>query len=215
MMSGTIHSEIVLKEVFGIKEFKVIEAETKWRGEITKVRSRYEKNFTYSLLKEMGLREDYLKALSKSIEMAKKPVLVHVNAFSDLPSEGECLKYRITNIKTREELEREQREYKKGELVQGFKNGETDILYSTKCTRGVDFPGEMCNSIVFTKYPFSNISSLFWRVLKKSRPRHFELFYRDKAKREFMQRIYRGLRSEEDHIYLLSPDLRVFEGIQG
>jgi len=211
MMSGTIHSEIVLKEVFGIKEFKVIEAETKWRGEITKVRSRYEKNFTYSLLKEMGLREDYLKALSKSIEMAKKPVLVHVNAFSDLPSEGECLKYRITNIKTREELEREQREYKKGELVQGFKNGETDILYSTKCTRGVDFPGEMCNSIVFTKYPFSNISSLFWRVLKKSRPRHFELFYRDKAKREFLQRIYRGLRSEEDHIYLLSPDLRVFE----
>ena len=138
-------------------------------------------------------------------------MLVHVNAFSDLPTEEECFKYTITNIKTREELKAEQEKFKKGELVQQFKKGETDIIYSTKCTRGVDFPGEVCNSIVFTKYPYPNVKSLFWTVLKESKPKYFSLLYRDKAKREFLQRIYRGLRSEEDHINLLSPDLRVFD----
>jgi len=211
MMSGTIHSELILKEVFGIKDFKVIEAETSHRGKITKINSGLERNFDYKLLQQEGLRENYLKALSKAIALAKLPVLVHVNAFSDLPTEEECFKYTITNIKTREELKAEQEKFKKGELVQQFKKGETDIIYSTKCTRGVDFPGEVCNSIVFTKYPYPNVKSLFWTVLKESKPKYFSLLYRDKAKREFLQRIYRGLRSEEDHINLLSPDLRVFD----
>jgi len=209
MMSGTIHSELVLKEVFGIKEFKIIEAEINPQGKITKINSKLEKNFDYRNLKQEGSREHYLKALSKSIELAEIPVLVHVNAFSDLPTEEECSKYGITNLKTRQELKDEQEKFKRGELIQKFKKGEIDIIYSTRCTRGVDFPGKICNSIVFTKYPFSNISSLFWKVLKKSKPDYFWLFYRDKAKREFLQRIYRGIRSENDHINLLSPDLRV------
>lgn len=211
MMSGTIHSDKVLNEIFGIKDYKIIEAETSNIGKITKINSKLEKNFNYNLLSKSGSREIYLKALSKSIEIAKKPVLVHVNSFSDLPTEEECSIYKITNIKTRKELDEEQKAYKKGELVQRFKNKEIDILYSTRCTRGVDFPKDICNSIVFTKYPYSNISSLFWRILRESKPDHFRFFYEDKAKRELIQRIYRGLRSKDDHIYLLSPDIRVFE----
>ena len=214
MMSGTIHSELVLREVFGINEFKIIEAETNHRGRITETSSKLERNFDYMTLQQPGSRERYLKALSKSIELAKRPTLVHVNAFSDLPTEEECSKYNINYIKTRQELKDEQDNFKRGELVQNFKNRQMDILYSTKCTRGVDFPGETCNSIVFTKYPYPNISSLFWRVLKKSKPKYFDLFYRDKAQREFLQRTYRGLRSENDHIYLLSPDLRIFSAFK-
>ena len=209
MMSGTIHSESVLKEVFGIKEFKIIEAETKQMGKITKISSNLEKIFDYQKLKQEGSREQYLKALSKCIELAKKPVLVQVNAFSDLPTQEECLKYNITNLRIRDELDYEQKKFKKWELVQDFKNGKIDILYSTKCTRGVDFPGEICNSIVFTKYPYPAVNGLFWRVLKKSKPRYYGLFYVDKARRECLQRIYRGLRSQDDHVNLLSPDLRV------
>jgi len=33
----------------------------------------------------------------------------------------------------------------------------------------------------------------------------------DKSKREILQRIYRGLRSERDKVYLLSPDIRVID----
>src|SRR3989344_9380753 len=214
MMSGTIHSELVLRNVFGIKDFKIIEAETNPGGKITKVMSRLEKNFDYITLKQNGSRELYLRALSKSIELAEKPILIHVNAFSDLPTEEERLKYKINNIKTRKELRDEQNKFKRGELVKDFKDGKIEILYSTKCTRGVDFPGNLCNSIIFTKYPNPDISSLFWKVMKKSKPKYFQIFYVDKAKRELLQRIYRGLRSKNDHIKLLSPDLRVLNGIK-
>ena len=45
----------------------------------------------------------------------------------------------------------------------------------------------------------------------KNKPNHYWDFYKDKARREFLQKIYRGLRFKEDHIYLLSPDIRVLE----
>ncbi|MFH1376061.1 MAG: helicase C-terminal domain-containing protein [Candidatus Woesearchaeota archaeon] len=99
------------------------------------------------------------------------------------------------------------------ELVKKFKDKEIEVLFSTKCNRGVDFPGEICNSIIFTKYPYPNVSSLFWQILKKSKPEYYSMFYKDKAEREFLQRVYRGLRSEKDHINILSPDIRILNSI--
>ena len=210
MMSGTVHDEKVLKELYGIKKFKIIEAETKMPGKITKSYTGKEMNCRYANFKSGQItRENYLQALSKCIETAKKPVLVHVNSFSDLPSTEEADKYNL-HIMTREKLKILQKEK---DLITRFKKGEIEILYSTRCNRGVDFPGEMCNSIVLTKYPYPDVNSLFWRILKKDKPEHYNDFYIDKARREFMQRIYRGLRSEKDHIFLYSPDIRVFQGI--
>lgn len=211
MMSGTIHSEDVLKKVFGIQNFKIIEAETRFKGEIIKVRSGLEKKFNNILLKQQGAREMYLKALSNCLLLSVSPVLVQVNSFSDLPSKYECDLYKINNIKTSEELIEEQEKYKKGELIQQFKNKEIDVLYSTRCSRGIDLPGDLCNSIIITKYPYPNMNSLFWKILRKNNPDQFNLFYFDKARRELIQRVYRGLRSEEDKLNLLSPDLRVLE----
>ncbi len=208
MMSGTIHSDSVLKNIFGIKDYKIIEAETEPFGNIKVHRTGLEKEFNYRYLKEN--REEYLKALATSVEISKKPALIHIQSFSDLPNEFE----NSFNIKTSKELKEEQETWKRGELIQRFKNKETDILYSTKCNRGIDLPGDMCNSILFTKYPYPNIDSLFWKVLKKHKPDYFRLFYFDKAKREFVQRIYRGLRSKDDKIEILSPDLRVLNSFE-
>ena len=84
-------------------------------------------------------------------------------------------------------------------------------MFSTRDARGVDFPGDQCKSIVFTKYPNPNVQAAFWKILMKTKPQHYWAFYKDKAHREFLQKIYRGLRFKEDHIYLLSPDIRVLE----
>ena len=211
MMSGTLHSRKVLKEIFGITDFKVIEAETKQQGKVLKNHTQLEKDFRYKHFESGKLtREDYLKALNACIAAAELPALVHVNSFSDLPTEEEKAKYSLS-ILSREKLEQQQEKYRKGELLQWFKEGKMKILYSTRCNRGVDLPGEICNSIIFTKYPFPSMSSLFWRVLKESKPDYFMDFYFDKARREFLQRIYRGLRSKEDKINLLSPDLAVLK----
>jgi Rad3-related DNA helicase len=143
--------------------------------------------------------------------LAKKPILVHVNSFYDLPNEDEKIKYNIDNLPTQEFLITEQKQDPFGERIHHFKNKKTDILFTTKCNRGIDFPGDTCNSIVITRFPYPDISDIFWKILKKNRPEHFMSFYMDKAKRELLQRIYRGLRSKNDKVYLLSPDIRVME----
>ncbi len=215
MMSGTIHSEKVLKEVFGLLDFKIIEAETNSPGKIDKLLTGAEVNCRYDNFAKGGVtRKQYLDALQECITRAELPALVHVNSFSDLPSEQEAREYGL-KIMTREKLLKLQTEDSTGRVVQQFKSGQIKVLYSTKCNRGVDFPGETCNSIILTKYPYPNIKSLFWRILKKIRPQHYNSFYTDKARREFFQRIYRGLRSKHDHIFLLSPDIRVFNKLGG
>ena len=211
-MSGTIHSDNVLKNVFGLDKFKVIDAETESQGRIEIKKTGLEIDCKYSNFSNGKFtREDYLKSLDKCIEVSKKPTLVHVNAFADLPSEEEIETLKIENLISREKLREIQKEDKTGKLIEDFKVGKTKVLFSTRSGRGIDFPGEQCNSIVFTKYPNPNVQDAFWKILYKTKPMHYWDFYKDKARREFWQKIYRGLRFKEDHIYLLSPDCRVLE----
>jgi len=212
MMSGTIHSEGVLKNIFGLENFKIIEAETKHQGELIKCKTGYEKNCSYANFGANKItREEYLFALSKSVSCAKEPVLVHVNSFSDLPTEQEKIKFNLNNLPTKQELMQKQKNDPFGQMIKDFKSGKAKVLFTTKCSRGIDFPGELCNSIVITRFPYPNISDIFWKILKKTSPQHFMSFYMDKARRELLQKIYRGLRSKTDKVYLLSPDSRVLE----
>ena len=95
--------------------------------------------------------------------------------------------------------------------VERFKQGHIDILFTTKCSRGVDFPGEKCNSVILTKYPYPNIQGLFWKILKQEQPEKFMEFYMDKANRELIQKIARAIRFKGDHVLLFSPDSRVLD----
>ena len=210
LMSGTIHSEDVLKSVFGLDAFKIIEAETEHQGRIAVQRTGLEMDCKYSNFSSGKFdREDYLKALDKCVKVAKKPILIHVNAFSDLPSEEEIKEFDLKNLISREKLKDIQGEDKTGNLIQEFKEGKNDILFSTRSGRGIDFPGEECNSIIFTKYPNPNVQDAFWKILMRTKPQQYWDFYKDKARRELWQKVYRGLRFKEDHVFVLSPDERV------
>ncbi|MDO8528680.1 MAG: helicase C-terminal domain-containing protein [Nanoarchaeota archaeon] len=211
LMSGTLHSENVLKNVFGINEFEILDAETERQGRIEILRTGLEFDCKYPI----PSREKYLKALDKCVEISKKPTLIHINSFTDLPNEKEIKEFELKNLINREELKDIQENDKKEERVKKFKNKEINILFSTKCNRGVDFPGEECRSIIFTKYPNPDVKSPFWKILQKNSPSYYWEFYRDKARRELHQRIYRGLRFKEDYVYLLSPDERVLKGFEG
>ena len=212
LMSGTVHSEEVLRDIFGIENFKVVDAETVQAGKLDIIRTGKEFDCKYSNFYSGNVtREDYLIALDKSMEVAKKPVLVHINSFSDLPSRDEIERYQIKNLISKEELKEMQDLDRDGNLVEQFKRKEFDVLFSTKVSRGMDFPGEECNSIVFTKYPNPDVKEAFWKILNKTKPLHYWKFYKDKAGRELLQRVYRGLRFRGDHVYLLSPDERVLK----
>jgi len=211
-MSGTLHSEEVLRHVFGIESFAKVDAESLNQGAIEILMTGKETDCRYSNFKSGKIkREDYLAALSQIIEKSERPSLVHVNAFRDLPNYEEKTKLGLDNLPNYEELIDIQRKDKKEERVSEFKRGETKVLFTTKCSRGVDFPGDTCKSVIFTKYPNPNVQDIFWKILQKTYPEHYWEFYRDKARREFLQRVYRAVRSKNDHVFVLSPDLRVLK----
>jgi Rad3-related DNA helicase len=137
----------------------------------------------------------------------KPPTLVHVSAFKDLPSEEENKKLMLDNLITQERL-REMQSHG-NTAVDEFTSKQTNILFSTKCARGVDFSGDMCNSIIITKFPYPNIQGLFWKILKQEQPDKFMQFYMDKARRELIQKVSRGVRFKGDTVDLWSPDVRV------
>lgn len=210
MMSGTLHSEEVLRDIFGLENFKIVEAETENPGKIEKYRTGLEKNCKFANFKSgMITRKQYLKMMDVCMANAKPPTLVHVSSFKDLPSEEENEMYKFDNLITQERLREMQMRDKENRLVDEFKSGEEDVLFTTKCSRGVDFAGDKCNSIVVTKYPYPNIQGLFWKILKEEQPDKFMEFYLDKARRELIQKVARGVRYKGDHVYLLSPDIRV------
>ena len=212
LMSGTLHSKEVLSEIFGIEKFKMIEAETKNPGKIKILKTGNEMDCKYSNFSSGKTeRKKYLEALDECIEVAKKPILIHVNSFGDLPDEFEKDKFNIKNIITREKLIETQKEDKESLNIKKFKEGDIDILFSTKCSRGVDFPGDECRSIIFTKFPNPNVQDAFWKILNRINPQKYWSFYKDKARREILQKIYRGLRFKEDEIFLMSPDSRVLD----
>lgn len=215
LMSGTLHNDEVLKNIFGVEDFAKVEAETLSQGIIEILKTGAEFDCRYSNFEsEAYSRKDYLKALSRVIEKAEKPALVHVNAFSDLPDFAEAELYGLKNLIKRDELIVSQDNDKNGEIIFEFRNGRKDILFTTKCSRGIDFPGETCKSVIFTKYPNPNVKDTFWKILQRTHPNYYWEFYRDKARREFMQRIYRAVRSKDDHVYVLSPDARVLEAVR-
>lgn len=215
LMSGTLHTKEVLRDIFGIKECIIIEAETKAPGTIEIIKTGKELDCKYSnFASKKSSREQYLQALGACWAKAPKPLLVHVNAFEDLPTIEETYQYNLSHVMPKEQLKELQSGDKTGRLVSLFKSRLNDTLVTTKCSRGVDFPGDMCNAIIFTKYPNPNPRDIFWRVLERTQPRYFWECYKDKAQREFLQRLYRALRTQEDHVYVLSPDTRVLNAVQ-
>ena len=215
LMSGTLHSPEVLREVFGIEDFQIVEAETLQQGTIEIHRTGKEMDCRYSQrTANKQFREQYLMSLESALQKARRPSLVHVQTFEDLPTAQEVALYGISNIMVREQLQMQQVQDKTGKQIARFKAREIPLLFTTKCARGVDFPGDMCNSVVYTKYPNPNVSGIFWQVLKRTHERYFWDFYRDKARREFLQRLYRAIRSKDDHVFVLSPDIRVIEAVR-
>jgi len=214
MMSGTLHSEQVLKDIFGLENFKIIEAETEMPGKIHVQKTGMERNCSFANFKSGTVtRNQYLKILDMCMAKAKPPTLVHVSAFNDLPSERENQALMLDNLITQERLQEIQS--RGNTAVNEFVNKEVDILFTTKCSRGVDFPGDKCNSIVVTRFPYPNIQGLFWKILKQEQPEKFMEFYMDKARRELIQKVARGVRFKGDKVDLWSPDNRVLNGKMG
>mgnify|MGYP000365598996 FL=1 len=133
MMSGTIHSEKVLKNIFGLENFKIIDAEVQQQGELINCKHGYELNCSYNSFKNNTInRETFLKIFSKTVSCAKLPLLVHLTSFSDLPSEYEKELYGLDNLPVHQDLIQEQNLDPLGQRIKDFKDKKFPVLFTTK-----------------------------------------------------------------------------------
>jgi Rad3-related DNA helicase len=202
-MSATMQEVSVLKEVYGLEDFALVEGETKTPGRMYVKRTERERPVNWKNWQGEGFRKEYWNTLSEIMRRAERPTLVQVHSYQYLPDVPD-----YPPVPTRDDLKAMNQE----DGIHAFKKGGDDILFSTKTDRGIDLPGDMCRSIVIMKYPFPSMTDPVFTVMKKRLgDGAFWNYYRDLARRDLLQQVGRGLRSSDDWIEVWSPDLRVHQ----
>lgn len=81
------------------------------------------------------------------------------------------------------------------------------IIISTRMTRGADLRDNKCRAVVMTKWPYPNISTGYNQALKKRFGNTtFDKIMSDKAERDAIQYVSRGLRHDQDWCLFGTPD---------
>lgn len=205
-MSATLQDPAVLKNVYGFDDFAYVEGESRTPGRLYARRIEDEKQVNWKNWQLEMFREQYWKTLSKIVRRAERPTLIQVHSYQYLPQNKG-----YTHVPTQEEIKGMNQEA----CIHSFKAGNDDVLFSTKTDRGIDLPGEMCRAVVIMKYPFPSMNDPIFTVMKKRLgDQAFWSYYNDIARRDFLQQIGRGLRSNDDWVEVWSPDLRVHQELR-
>ncbi|MEM3402503.1 MAG: helicase C-terminal domain-containing protein [Candidatus Hadarchaeales archaeon] len=180
LMSATVQSQEVLREVYGIDPL-VVEGETRFPGLLIQRRTWREKPVNYRSWSRDDFRENYWRLLGEMMEKAERPAFIPVHAFKYLPPQL------VEKIKGRDVVE------------------EDGVMFTTKMDRGADLKG--MRSIIVTKFPFPEREDPLLRGMEKKLGKAaFWAYYRDMADRCFIQQVGRVLRSEDDVVEFWSPD---------
>ena len=88
------------------------------------------------------------------------------------------------------------------------------IIVSTRMIRGADLRDNKCRAVVMTKWPYPDISAGYNQALRKRfGDTVFGKIMSDKAEREAIQYVSRGLRHDRDWMIFSSPDDMAYNNI--
>ncbi len=181
MMSATLQSEEVLREVFGIEPL-IVEGETNFPGRLIQRISGEEVAVNHDKWSSDSFKREYWKNLSEIMSRARRPAFIPIHAFKYLPPEIA------------------------GKIDRGADISDCGgVMMSTKMDRGADLKG--MGSIIVTKFPFPDMNDPLLRGMKKRLgKKSFFAYYQDIAERCFVQQVGRVLRSGDDVAEFWSPD---------
>lgn len=191
-MSATSQSEVVLKEVYNISPV-FVHGERKFPGTVYVGRVGLEQRITNRTWASEHVRSRYYQCLRQILSRAHRPTLVNVHAYKYLS--------KTEGTPSSEELWRGQ----DTQIENFLENG--GVVWATKLDRGIDLPKERCRSIVMLKAPFPDLKDPLLRAMRRRfGSSRFWKYYDDKAQRDFLQSLGRGVRSGDDWVQLWSPD---------
>jgi hypothetical protein len=88
------------------------------------------------------------------------------------------------------------------------------IIVSTRMIRGADLKDNLCRAVVMTKWPMADISAGYNQALKlRFGDKIFWSIMKDKAEREAIQYVSRGLRHDWDWEFFSTPDEDAFNRV--
>lgn len=202
LMSATAQSPEVLRDIYKIDPV-FVEGEVKYPGMLFQCKVGKEEKVNYKKWESSRFRERYWNCLAEILEVATRPTLVNLHAFKYLPKERIGLIPSESEVKEYQDLN-----------IDLFKLGQEDILFTTKCDRGIDLPDDKCRSIVMLKMPYPlRTDPILMAMMKRFGKEKFEIYYQDLTDRTFIQSIGRVLRSEDDYAEFWSPDLVAHEAL--
>ncbi len=179
LMSATVQDEDVLRRIYGIDPV-FVEGEAKFPGKLVQKRTGAEKTVNNKKWKNQLFRRRYRKIRGEIFRRAERPGFVPVHATKYLPDDID-------------------------DLTESDQKDVNGLTFSTKMDRGADL-GEM-NSVVILKYPFPGLGDPLLKAMRKRLgEKKFWMYYRDMARREFIQQVGRTVRSPDDVVEFWSPD---------
>lgn len=206
LMSATVQSPSVLKDVFGI-EPTIVEGKTEFPGVIVQHQIGTEKCINKTRWNDDRFKEECWNTQRDIVSRAARPGFVPIHSN----------KYLAPHILKK--IEQIQQFIRAGGEV-GQDTGVYNIdgiQFSTKLDRGADLKG--MRSIIPLKFPYPDLGDpLLVGLLRRLGPSAFWTYYHDMAKRDFIQQIGRTLRSDSDVVEFWSPDktchtkLRLWKG---
>jgi len=188
--SATFQSDEVLRDMYGLDRYGTVIGEIRARGKVIPcVSLRNMVSIKHTNWERPGFREYFFSCFLKLMNKVERPAIVLVHSYKYLPPGVEV---------------------SDDEDVMRFKEGEIDMVVSTKIRRGVDFPN--ARGLLFQRYPFPDMQSPEMQILRsKLGSERFSRFYRDRALRDFIQGIGRCTRGENQTVRVYSPDLLCFD----
>ncbi len=207
LISATPPPEPVLEHVYGLRDYAYIRAGRGLRG-LVYLGGTFE-IYVYGRLLRAGRRdhvESYRRALRDTIRLARmdgyEPRLIVATSRLHLD-------YLYIDLSIPIDWN--------GRKLQEFIDGKLTEVATTRAYRAIDLPGDKCRSIIITKCPWPDLEDPWWVAASKKLEKVgysrdlIEHLYRELTKHNLLQIIGRALRSEDDWVWLYSPDKFVLE----
>lgn len=155
------------------------------------------KKYAEGILKRPDVFVDFAKGRSQEDDIIKPSINTNLNDYVD-NTLTDVRKIKSSDI----ELD--------GDVLRTDKQ----IIVSTRMVRGTDLRDNLCRAIVMTKWPVGDISDGYLQAIKKRfGDKVFWEIVRDKAAREAVQYVSRGLRHESDWCFFSTVDQTAFDNV--
>ncbi len=257
LMSGTMHSNTVLSNLFGINGnnyiVDILDGRKEHPGKLKCIQPPKNGPFimtkvTYTTWQNEDFKNYYNQVLNYILDQLK----IHVDKITGKPGDAKIIvltpakKYAESILKrpdvfvdfAKSKINHDEDNMKVGidtslsdyvnntlEDVRKIKSSDIEldgdvlrtdkqIIVSTRMIRGTDLRDDKCRAIVMTKWPVGDISDGYLQAIKKRfGDKIFWDIVRDKAAREAVQYVSRGLRHDYDWCFFATADQTCFDNV--